>query len=566
MKKYGLYTLLALLLMSGAKAFGQVWEFADEFSYSSDECMTSFDATELSDGTIAVSSVHYFKSGEGDFYSYHSAARKLSADGELLAEKSHFRESYFSPNIPYLIENPNGGLYMLATYSPDHDHTYFNYFKNYDDPPDKAIIGLYKLDENLEIEASYEHDFVIDTFEKHDSQWNYLPNHYSGEIYVFSAFEDAGSIVGGYIKTISHGNENQDWHDSIFFFRMNFEGEFEDFTGYEMTTRGGAVSFVYRRNHIVKDDSGYLFYIQGNGCLVEFSPNVNRKGCVFRLDEHLNVLNVREFRHADYSQMPENTFYNITVKRSDHNTTYLATSSKSKSDPSNDEDCRLYEYDDSGTSVSVTNHIIRGTDQWDMPAMLKGVDLANDNTVYFAYTLNVGFMNDLDSWMMIERLDTNLDTISTVYYDLGGYENIHSEAFGITATNDGGVLLVFSSVNLNNTDQHWTTVTKFPAEAFVGIEEAHNCGLKMAIAYPNPGKDVLNIRTGLRDAWVEVYDVKGRLVHRQDITENVTVINTTDWSNGTYVWKVYAGVSMLRQGSATSGSTTPVETGKWIKE
>lgn len=443
MKKYGLYSLLALLLMSGAKAFAQVLEFADEFSYSSDECMTSFDATELSDGTIAVSSVHYFKSGEGDFYSYHSAARKLSADGELLAEKSHFRGSYFSSNIPYLIENPNGGLYMLATYSPDHDYTYFNYFKNYDNPPDKAIIGLYKLDENLEIEASYEHDFVIDTFEKHDSQWNWLPNHYSGEIYVFSAFEDAGSIVGGYIKTISHGNENQDWHDSIFFFRMNFEGEFEDFTGYEMTTRGGAVSFVYRRNHIVKDDSGYLFYIQGNGCLVEFSPNVNRKGCVFRLDEHLNVLNVREFRHADYSQMPENTFYNITVKRSNHNTTYLATSSKSKSDPSNDEDCRLYEYDDSGTSVSVTNHIIRGTDQWDMPAMLKGVDLANDNTVYFAYTLNVGFMNDFDSWMMIERLDTNLDTISTVYYDLGGYENIHSEAFGITATNDGGVLLVF---------------------------------------------------------------------------------------------------------------------------
>ena len=553
MKATRLYTLLALLIFFWGKAFGQEWEFADEFSYSSNECMTSFDATELSDGTIAVSSVHYFKSGEGDFYSYHSAARKLSAVGELLAEKSHFRESYFSPNIPYLIENPNGGLYMLATYSPDHDYTYFNYFKNYDNPPDKAIIGLYRLDDNLEIEASYEHDFVIDTFEKHDSQWNYLPNHYSGQIYMFSAFEDEGSIVGGYIKTISHGNENQEWHDSIYFFRMNFEGEFEDFNGYEMTTRGGAVSFVYRRNHIVKDDSGYLFYIQGRGCLANFSPNANRKGSVFRLDEHLNVLNVSEFRHADYSQMPENTFYNITVKRSKHNTTYLATSSKSKSDPSNDEDCRLYEYDDNGTAVAVANYIIKGTNQWDIPAMLKGVDLANDNTVYFAYTLNVGFMNDLDSWMMIERLDTNLDTISTVYYDLGGYDNIHSEAFGITATNDGGVLLVFSSVNLNNTDQHWTTVTKFPAEAFVGIEEAHDNGLKVAIAYPNPGKDVLNIRTGLKDARVEVYDMNGMMVYRQEITENVTAINTMDWSEGTYVWKVYA-------------NNKEVENGKWIKE
>ncbi len=544
---------IALALLFGVNALGQEWEFASEFSYSSEECMTSFDATELSDGTIAVSSVHYYKSGEGDFYSYHSAARKLTANGELLAEKSHFRESYFSPNIPYLIENPNGGLYMLVTYSPDHDYTYFNYFKNYDNPPDKAIIGLYKLDENLDIEACYEHDFVIDTFEKHDSQWNWLPNHYSGQIYVFSAFEDEGSIVGGYIKTISHGNENQEWHDSIFFFRMNFEGEFENLTGYEMTTRGGAVSYIYRRNHIVKDDSGYLFYIQGRSCLTNYSPNVNRQGCVFRLDENLNIQDVREFRHVDYGQMPENTFYNITVKRSKHNTTYLATSSKSKSDPSNDEDCRLYEYDDSGTSVSVTNHIVRGIDQWDMPAMLKGVDVAEDNTVFFAYTLNVGFMNDLDSWMMIERLDADFDTISTVYYDMGGCDNIHSEAYGITATNDGGVLLAFSSVNLDNTDQHWTTVTKFPAEAFMGIDEAHDNSLKVAIAYPNPGKDVLNIRTGLRDAWVEVYDVNGRLMYRQAITENVTGIDAGDWAEGVYVWKV------ISDGGE-------VETGKWIKE
>ena len=558
MKATKIYTLLALVLLFVGNAFAQEWEYADEFSYSDNECMVNFDATESSDGTIAVSSVHYYKSGEGDFYSYHSAARKLTANGELLAEKSHFRESYFSPNIPYLIENPNGGLYMLVTYSPDHDYTYFNYFKNYDNPPDKAIIGLYKLDENLDIEACYEHDFVIDTFEKHDSQWNWLPNHYSGQIYVFSAFEDEGSIVGGYIKTISHGNENQEWHDSIFFFRMNFEGEFENLTGYEMTTRGGAVSYIYRRNHIVKDDSGYLFYIQGRSCLTNYSPNVNRQGCVFRLDENLNIQDVREFRHVDYGQMPENTFYNITVKRSKHNTTYLATSSKSKSDPSNDEDCRLYEYDDSGTSVSVTNHIVRGTDQWDMPAMLKGVDVAEDNTVFFAYTLNVGFMNDLDSWMMIERLDADFDTISTVYYDMGGCDNIHSEAYGITATNDGGVLLAFSSVNLDNTDQHWTTVTKFPAEAFMGIDEAHDNSLKVAIAYPNPGKDVLNIRTGLKDARVEVYDMNGRMVYGQEITENVTAINTSTWPAGSYVWRVMAGTSI--------GSVTEAESGKWFKE
>ena len=86
------------------------------------------------------------------------------------------------------------------------------------------------------------------------------------------------------------------------------------------------------------------------------------------------------------------------------------------------------------------------------------------------------------------------------------------------------------------------------------------------MAYPNPGKDVLNIRTGLKNARVEVYDMNGRLVHNQQITDNITSINVENWSSGTYVWKVYAGVSTLRQGSATSGSTTLAETGKWVKE
>ena len=75
----------------------------------------------------------------------------------------------------------------------------------------------------------------------------------------------------------------------------------------------------------------------------------------------------------------------------------------------------------------------------------------------------------------------------------------------------------------------------------------------MAVAYPNPGRNTLNIRTGLQDARVEVYDLNGRMVYRQDITENVTAINTTNWSEGTYVWKVIS-------------NGIEVENGKWIKQ
>ena len=71
--------------------------------------------------------------------------------------------------------------------------------------------------------------------------------------------------------------------------------------------------------------------------------------------------------------------------------------------------------------------------------------------------------------------------------------------------------------------------------------------------YPNPGTGVLNIRTGLKDAWVEVYDLNGKLVHRQDITENVTGIDAGGWAEGVYVWKVIA-------------DGKEAERGKWVKE
>jgi len=58
---------------------------------------------------------------------------------------------------------------------------------------------------------------------------------------------------------------------------------------------------------------------------------------------------------------------------------------------------------------------------------------------------------------------------------------------------------------------------------------------------------------------VEVYDINGRLVHSQALTENVTAIDAMDWPLGVYVWKVY-------KASVSTGSTTLAETGKWVKK
>ena len=72
-------------------------------------------------------------------------------------------------------------------------------------------------------------------------------------------------------------------------------------------------------------------------------------------------------------------------------------------------------------------------------------------------------------------------------------------------------------------------------------------------AYPNPGCNTLNIRTSLQNAHVEVYDMNGRLVQSQVLTEPVTAIDTKGWIEGIYVWKV------TNNGKETNSR-------KWIKK
>jgi len=72
-------------------------------------------------------------------------------------------------------------------------------------------------------------------------------------------------------------------------------------------------------------------------------------------------------------------------------------------------------------------------------------------------------------------------------------------------------------------------------------------------AYPNPGKNVLNIRTALQNTHVEIYDMSGKQIYNQEITSNITIINTSSWPSGTYIWKVIA-------------NGKEAEFGKWIKQ
>ena len=173
-----------------------------------------------------------------------------------------------------------------------------------------------------------------------------------------------------------------------------------------------------------------------------------------------------------------------------------------------------------------------------------GVCFGEQGEVYM-----LGWMDIRTGWnLYVGFMDEDLNKLSEIYFKP---EDYNLGPLDIAVCPNGGCIVCSNrSKTTGYTDY---CIFRITPEDFLNVEEAHSHGFAVATAYPNPGKDVLNIRTGLKDARVEVYDLNGRMVYGREITENVTSINAEGWLSGTYVWKVIA-------------NGKEVESGKWIKQ
>ena len=150
--------------------------------------------------------------------------------------------------------------------------------------------------------------------------------------------------------------------------------------------------------------------------------------------------------------------------------------------------------------------------------------------------------------LYIACLDENLNKLGEIYH----VDEYAYMVKSMAACPEGGCLISCHKSD-EVTLETGNCLIKITKEALVGIEEAHAAGFAVAVAYPNPGKEVLNIRTALQNARVEIYDLSGKLICNQEITENITSIDAERWPSGAYIRKVIA-------------KGKEAETGKWIKE
>lgn len=83
--------------------------------------------------------------------------------------------------------------------------------------------------------------------------------------------------------------------------------------------------------------------------------------------------------------------------------------------------------------------------------------------------------------------------------------------------------------------------------------EEESIPIKNAIITPNPGKEYLQLHTGVYPAKLQLFNINGHLIFEDSIHQNTTTLNTQNLKPGTYIWQ------LIKNGEV-------IENGKWVKE
>lgn len=195
------------------------------------------------------------------------------------------------------------------------------------------------------------------------------------------------------------------------------------------------------------------------------------------------------------------------------------------------------------TSFNVLHNTSFGFDYQEFSAKREGLSVLNENEIFIANW-------DIFTGYGLAKLDSELNILWEKFYTIENEYGFNS----ILATEDSGCLLL--GIKLNNNRMHAVIIKTDNNGNISGTdEEPANVTAHELILYPNPGNEHLNIRTAVQRIGGEftMYDISGKLVLQQKITQSITEINTQDMPSGVYIY------SYIHEDKE-------IESGKWVKQ
>lgn len=545
----------------GGKALAQ---FEFEYVFDSIQNESPYvlfnDIIELDNGDFFISGRDMVKAGTIYFC-------RFSPDGELINEKRFGeldRPDYygFGSDDCRVLTNDHGGFNMFYSYHPilnptllGHDPTIFD-----------AKLVMSELNADFDILYSKEMTLSIDTVD-----WQSLLSQqasYNPRVLVSTVMENEGN---GFVlcceKLTTHHPYNthlpDHGKDSTIFLKTDYEFNVlkSESYGHERCNR------LRHKNHLIYDAEydKYLYY-----------TSIGHIGFyVTHFDSDFNFIEEKTLAgttgtgaHCMVLRDNMSDMDGLTLKRTASHTTIIGAGTTQHHLINNN---IIQYYAASCLEVDDNAHLVDSMvfARSDIEEPLKrtsvpmgcSVDWTEENRIFFGATpsaiATLMYFYDEFQYFILRVLDRNLNTLNEVYYDMGK-DSTALWINALRATRDGGCIIAGHFRNyVENPHDNFprafhSVVKKFPPEAFNSIEEAHDNGLKVAFAYPNPGNNVLNIRTALQNAHLEVYDTNGKLICNQEITDIITTLDTECWPSGTYIWKVVS-------------DGKEAEAGKWVK-
>jgi len=199
-------------------------------------------------------------------------------------------------------------------------------------------------------------------------------------------------------------------------------------------------------------------------------------------------------------------------------------------------------YDMALISTDYNNNLVDSTyfgreDTVDLHGIHNNLDFTTDNLIYYGGVSNLNMSNpyysSIPSWLMLNKLDTNLNLIWQKYYGGDACYNLWT----LLATQDGGCVMGGTKYDhQTQNEERDVYILKVNEDGL--ITWVHNIPkvTEDILIYPNPGIDRIYIKTFTTNLIIELFDCYGRKRITQKVTNQNTTLNTSMLNSGIYFY------------------------------
>jgi hypothetical protein len=208
------------------------------------------------------------------------------------------------------------------------------------------------------------------------------------------------------------------------------------------------------------------------------------------------------------------------------------------------------------TSLNIYNRSIIGVPDTNDHGCItsKTYSFSNPDSIHYAGVKNliVSFTPDEISWLRIGMLNRQLQPYYMRYY--GGDAQYWIEF--VLHTHDGGMVIhAMRLEDFTYTESDWDAFfLKVNSEGLItGTAPSKICPERAFRISPNPGTDHAEINLVMLKAQLTVFDISGRMIIQQSLTEGKNTVNTSHLPKGLYLYSV-------------KDNKDYIETQKWLKQ